>query len=430
MELPVKINKDTLCVNVGKPASPNNMGSNLSAPQIMRSQSVKGAIWIPANLLEIVPDQTTNVGLCPQHTADMIRIALRAPGHNVDLIDLEGLQRLGIKGDQHHLSSMGVTTGKNLISFGAAALQQPRLIYSQNKPVPQLAIAAWNLKDVTFAVGRPITQLHVLACPGAIANGGVCTFVAEMTKQLEDLGMGIMNAPYSKELPWTVSLNNKLPHWFTDTTATDCTIVVLKEKNEDEYAHIKRAGDITFGRHTLFVTGVKLRGGVGSLQQNNRPKRFNYIQLLSNLALKVNMKIQGENHLVVVQGIGSLRASTIVLGADVTHPTGATDSARPSIARVVGRIDKNFMIYPGSMRLQAGGQEEIGDMRSMVKERLVAWQTENGGVLPENMVAQPAACRTSPPPTSLIAFVSAAASTCVDGLLRDFPKSRIRRSSR
>ncbi|KAF1937199.1 hypothetical protein EJ02DRAFT_357355, partial [Clathrospora elynae] len=105
--------------------------------------------------------------------------------------------------------------------------------------------------------------------------------------------------------------------------------------------------------------------------------------LLSNLALKVNLKMQGDNHPVNFMGLGSLRANKIVLDVDVTYPTGAQDSGRPSIAYLVGSVDQNLMNYPGSMRLQAG---EIEDMRSMVKERLTAWQTANGGALPEYMV--------------------------------------------
>lgn len=45
-----------------------------------------------------------------------------------------------------------------------------------------------------------------------------------------------------------------------------------------------------------------------------------------------------------------------------------------------------MMNYPGSMRLQAGGQEEIEDMYGMVTERLRAWSENNEGALPEQVL--------------------------------------------
>jgi eukaryotic translation initiation factor 2C len=45
-----------------------------------------------------------------------------------------------------------------------------------------------------------------------------------------------------------------------------------------------------------------------------------------------------------------------------------------------------MMNYPGSMRLQAGGQEEIDDMYGMVKERLRAWSKNNKGALPGHVL--------------------------------------------
>jgi eukaryotic translation initiation factor 2C len=169
-------------------------------------------------------------------------------------------------------------------------------------------------------------------------------------------------------------LYRRLPNWFPDTKAGDCTIVVLGRKSEDEYAAVKRAGDITFGRHTLCLLGDKIKHDVG------HPDKFSYMQHLANLALKVNLKMGGDNHHVNIHGLGSLKAKTIILGAvsklffpvlqlltihlqDVTHP-GNDSTGRPSIAAVVGSIDDHFMNYPGSMRLQAGGQEVLSQLHT------------------------------------------------------------------
>lgn len=40
----------------------------------------------------------------------------------------------------------------------------------------------------------------------------------------------------------------------------------------------------------------------------------------------------------------------MIMGADVTHPTVASPDGMPSIAAVVGSVDKEFGKFLGSMR--------------------------------------------------------------------------------
>lgn len=63
----------------------------------MKEQSLKGAQWIPACLLEIVPNQTTKATLGGMHTSSMLDVALRLPNANATFIEKEGLVRLGIR---------------------------------------------------------------------------------------------------------------------------------------------------------------------------------------------------------------------------------------------------------------------------------------------------------------------------------------------
>lgn len=95
--------------------------------------------------------------------------------------------------------------------------------------------------------------------------------------------------------------------------------------------------------------------------------------LLSNLALKVNIKLRGMNHRVAApesnvstSAFIDIAADTIVVGADVTHPSGSM-AFSPSIAAVVASDDGDFANFPGSMRLQAGTQEvNLMSLRNML----------------------------------------------------------------
>jgi len=85
-------------------------------------------------------------------------------------------------------------------------------------------------------------------------------------------------------------------------------------------AEVKRVGDILFGLATQCVQAKNV----------NRTSP----QTLSNLCLKINVKVGGTNNILLpTQRPSVFREPVIFLGADVTHPQGG-DESRPSIAAV------------------------------------------------------------------------------------------------
>jgi hypothetical protein len=90
------------CINVGKRVdtlSTKVEENTIPNDTLMRKQSAQGAQWIPACLLQIVPNQVVTTTLRPVHTSQMIRHALRLPAENVGLIEDEGLEIMGVKSD-------------------------------------------------------------------------------------------------------------------------------------------------------------------------------------------------------------------------------------------------------------------------------------------------------------------------------------------
>jgi hypothetical protein len=106
-------------------------------------------------------------------------------------------------------------------------------------------------------------------------------------------------------------------------------------------------------------------------------------QYMANVSMKLNLKLGHTNHSVdfaadikgllyaepaeapQTTGIGEDEVAaqlsseplidTIILGSDVTHPLKG--SASPSIASIVGSVDKHLARYLGSVRYQASGKE-------------------------------------------------------------------------
>ena len=94
---------DRLCVNVGK---------KISDRDTMETQSEKGAIWIPACLLQIESHQLVKGVLGTEHIKDMINHALRLPGPNANLIVQEGFRLLGINNEETKASEQLVSCCK------------------------------------------------------------------------------------------------------------------------------------------------------------------------------------------------------------------------------------------------------------------------------------------------------------------------------
>lgn len=109
-------------------------------------------------------------------------------------------------------------------------------------------------------------------------------------------------------------------------------------------------------------------------------------QTLSNLCLKINVKLGGINSILVP----SIRPKVfnepvIFLGADVTHPP-AGDNKKPSIAAVVGSMDAHPSRYAATVRVQQHRQEMIQELSSMVRELLVMFYKSTGGYKPHRII--------------------------------------------
>ena len=141
----------------------------------------------------------------------------------------------------------------------------------------------------------------------------------------------------------------------TSFPSLQLVVVVLPGKTP-VYAEVKRVGDTLLGMATQCV------------QAKNVNKTSP--QTLSNLCLKINVKLGGVNSILVP----SIRPKVfeepvIFLGADVTHPP-AGDNKKPSIAAVVGSQDAHPSRYSANVRVQTHRCEVIQDLANMVKEHL------------------------------------------------------------
>uniref|UniRef100_A0AAQ5XMP5 Protein argonaute-3 n=1 Tax=Amphiprion ocellaris TaxID=80972 RepID=A0AAQ5XMP5_AMPOC len=229
----------------------------------------------------------------------------------------------------------------------------------QNRTVATPSHGVWDMRGKQFHTGVEI-KMWAIAC---FATQRQCReeilkgFTDQLRKISKDAGMPIQGQPcFCKYAQGADSVEPMFRHLKNTYAGLQLIIVILPGKTP-VYAEVKRVGDTLLGMATQCV------------QVKNVVKTSP--QTLSNLCLKINVKLGGINNILVPHQRPSVfQQPVIFLGADVTHPP-AGDGKKPSIAAVVGSMDAHPSRYCATVRVQRPRQEVIQDLASMVRELLI-----------------------------------------------------------
>lgn len=136
------------------------------------------------------------------------------------------------------------------------------------------------------------------------------------------------------------------------------------------YAKIKQAAELRCGILTQCIknTTVDRKGGD--------------VSTLVNILLKVNAKLNGTNH--KLQQSPLLNSKTMVIGADVTHPSPDQRDI-PSVVGVAASHDAHAFKYNIAWRLQESTTEIIQDFGTIIHTQLKYFQNQNGNQLPDKI---------------------------------------------
>lgn len=346
--------------------------------------------WIPAEFLEITYPQPYNAILPPAFTDRMMKVALRGPAENANLIVNEGFVHLGIKKDsiatQRDLiqEEIGFNINDKLIDIPARILKQPTLRYSDIKGKAQTVsprFASWNLVDKQmrkqlFAVSSTIPRIGILTL------GQPRMDPRELSRRLSQILSEHNIRVTNPDQPWhraftprpnpegslVTAMKNIVSEVESEMRKNVITVVLLSTQDENLYSALKTVCD-TWGILTICSASP--------------PQKMND-QMLSNIALKFSLKTGGRPHQVegVLRVVGT---DTMIMGADVTHPGSTSAPHCPSVAAAVASYDEHALNYSSSMRLQRRNQEVITDMQEMTTELLNIYGRKNKR-LPSNIV--------------------------------------------
>jgi eukaryotic translation initiation factor 2C len=296
--------------------------------------------------------------------------------------------------------------GSKMIAVHARILPVPTITYQASNlsrkrvEVDTKSPGKWNMTDsMNFSSPGPKglgkwTYLKVERdITSKFSDASLHPALTEFTKVMRK--RGITDARFPVQGPWTSlnfapyeSFEDRLKNWFDKRKVEGINLVLVilpgREKDVELYTHIKKVADRRSGISTVCV-----------LEQKFADKNDQY---LTNVALKVNLKIGGQNQALGIStsdcpDLGIIaEGKTMVVGLDVTHPSPGSGNQAPSVAGIVASIDKELGQWPAELRIQIKtpndvkkSKEMITGLRGMLKSRIMLWE-EHNGERPENII--------------------------------------------
>uniref|UniRef100_A0AAY4E5W3 Protein argonaute-1 n=1 Tax=Denticeps clupeoides TaxID=299321 RepID=A0AAY4E5W3_9TELE len=321
--------------------------------------------YLPLEVCNIVAGQRCIKKLTDNQTSTMIKATARsAPDRQEEISRLVRNANYDIDPFVQEFQfrvrdEMAEVTGRVLpapmLQYGGRVSSDPFM----NRTVATPSHGVWDMRGKQFHTGVEI-KMWAIAC---FATQRQCreeilkSFTEQLRKISKDAGMPIQGQPcFCKYAQGADSVEPMFRHLKNTYAGLQLIIVILPGKTP-VYAEVKRVGDTLLGMATQCV------------QVKNVVKTSP--QTLSNLCLKINVKLGGINNILVPhQRPTVFQQPVIFLGADVTHPP-AGDGKKPSIAAVVGSMDAHPSRYCATVRVQRPRQEVIQDLASMVRELLI-----------------------------------------------------------
>jgi eukaryotic translation initiation factor 2C len=254
----------------------------------------------------------------------------------------------------------GISITSNMTEVKGRVLNAPKLLYGGRTKATALPNqGVWDMRGKQFHTGIEV-KIWAIACFAQqqhVKENDLRNFTSQLQRISSDAGMPILGQPcFCKYAVGVDQVEPMFKYLKQNFQGLQLVCVVLPGKTP-VYAEVKRVGDTVLGIATQCV------------QAKNVIKTTP--QTLSNLCLKMNVKLGGVNSILLPTVRPRIfNEPVIFLGADITHPP-AGDSRKPSIAAVVGSMDAHPSRYAATVRVQQHRHEIISDLTYMVRELLI-----------------------------------------------------------
>ncbi|ODV82738.1 hypothetical protein CANARDRAFT_25652 [[Candida] arabinofermentans NRRL YB-2248] len=342
-----------------------------------------GTNYVPMEACSVVPGQQYKGDITD--VKGMLDFTTHRPPALAGLVQKEGLKVMA-KGDAEH------RIGNKLMVVPSRVLDPVTVEYANGSvsynPKPydgksENSKGSWNLNNRKFY--RPVAsviKLNVVVLEEErfplreqekdLVNRAVKTFISESGKY------GVKYAPAFSLNKITITnpyaLEKKLEEVARSVNKPNNFILwILPQADKGIFSSIKKVCDVRVGvlnQCTIFNKFTR-----------ERYDKFD-LGMYALMGMKSCIKLGGVNHVMSKEHSSILMKNNLpalLLGADVSHPTGAgANGSAPSVAAVVGSIDGFYNSFPGSLSYQEGKVEIIGEMEKMCVERIMEYHAKVG----------------------------------------------------
>ncbi|XP_076050317.1 protein argonaute-2-like [Oratosquilla oratoria] len=305
-------------------------------------------IYLPMEYLRIDKGQKVSKKLSPDELRKFIQSTAVSPQERFYRI-----QQIAKKNDLNNdpfLKALGATVAGAPLPVEGKVLP-PVVLEMDNKFVAKLGV--WDVREKRFYTAGEVDPWAVVNYGGRRTGDAIRNFVSMMMNMGKKLGMTIGEPHFGSNVPREPSielegLKRKIPGLKI--------VLVILGNSESLYAQVKVAGDVEIGMITQCVNSSNVSRCSPAI--------------VRNILQQINAKVGGTNNIIGPDSRPVVFTSDVIfLGADVNHPP-AGDRSTPSLAAVVGSMDRFASQYSVEVRSQECRKEVIVDLEEMTMSLL------------------------------------------------------------
>lgn len=370
-------------------------------PCLVTGRARKNPAYFPLECCTVLPGQRYARKTDEQQTAAMIKFTCQKPDVRARRIE-SGLQELEAE-KCIQFKELGLSVDREMLRVEARVLDAPTLQYGESVSRPRPSVLAsvnsfififktmapqngsWNLRDLRFQAGCTIQNWGVLivADERDAPRRAVDEFVSALVNMAGRMGISVQDRNPPKVLARSdgSDLSSQLRRLSEDVERASGRpiefVLCILRGQPHVYGAIKRITYTAMGIPSQCMLTKHLMG------KNRSPSP----QYLGNLLLKINAKLSGRNSILTREFEPKcFERPTMVIGVDVTHPTGRNNTA-PSIVAAVGSLDRYLSVYTAVVKAQPA-RTEIGEsIREMFRELLLRFmENTKRQMLPHRIV--------------------------------------------
>ncbi|CAK5272548.1 unnamed protein product [Mycena citricolor] len=335
----------------------------LANPQMLCVEIGQGAL-IPLELCTVIPGQQMRKELPETMRKSLVEFSSPQPMDRLNAIR-QGFQVLAY-GQSEYVRKFGLTVAPSESTVQARVLKPPVLQYgpgSKQKNV-EPRNGAWNMMEKKLYRPTSIGPWVLVSCDSRVGGAALDAIAEGFVGGCESTGIKMQH-----KKPWQQMVNPQgdIPQLLREAgkkcfdqfkAPPTLFVVILPDFGNDIYTTVKHWGDVLQGIPTQCLKSSKCR--------------YAKIQYWANVALKINVKMDGINVIpdpAASAFLSDPRNPTAVIGFDVMHPApGSTD--RPSFTAAVSSVDSNAAKYVAVQGVQESRKELIDGLDRMVTELL------------------------------------------------------------